>query len=203
MLHLSAVDTTTLELLKSLMTIKAFYRTRLVGGTALALQLGHRKSIDIDLFGEIDFRSINKAKTFEKFREIKTIKASDNINILLVDGVKVDFVNYTYPWLEEQIVTQEIRIAGLKDIAAMKLAAITGRGSKKDFIDIYFLLKAFSLKELMAFYNQKYSDGSEYMVLKSLTYFGDAEPDPMPEMLMDINWETAKETIITEAEKYA
>ncbi len=185
------------------MTIKAFYRTRLVGGTALALQLGHRKSIDIDLFGEIDFKSINKAKTFEKFREIKTIKASDNINILLVDGVKVDFVNYTYPWLEEQIVTQEIRIAGLKDIAAMKLAAITGRGSKKDFIDIYFLLKAFSLKELMAFYNQKYSDGSEYMVLKSLTYFGDAEPDPMPEMLMDINWETAKETIITEAEKYA
>ncbi len=203
MLHLSAVDTTTLELLKSLMTIKAFYRTRLVGGTALALQLGHRKSIDIDLFGEIDFKSINKAKTFEKFREIKTIKASDNINILLIDGVKVDFVNYTYPWLEEQIVTQEIRIAGLKDIAAMKLAAITGRGSKKDFIDIYFLLKAFSLKELMAFYNQKYSDGSEYMVLKSLTYFGDAEPDPMPEMLMDINWETAKETIITEAEKYA
>ncbi len=85
----------------------------------------------------------------------------------------------------------------------MKLAAITGRGSKKDFIDIYFLLKKFSLKELMAFYNKKYFDGSEYMVIKSLTYFGDAEPDPMPEMIKDINWKTVKETIRSEIEKYA
>ncbi len=100
MLHLSAVDTSTLELLKSLMTLRVFSKTRLVGGTALALQLGHRKSIDLDLFGEIDFKIIDKARTFEKHREIKTIKSSDNINILLVNGIKVDFVNYSYPWLE-------------------------------------------------------------------------------------------------------
>jgi len=183
------------------MTDKEFSGARLVGGTALALQLGHRKSVDLDFFGNIDFGNIDKTKVFEKYQQVRTLKTSENINILLIKGVKVDFVNYSYPWLEDQILEEGIRIAGLKDISAMKLAAITGRGSKKDFVDIYFLLKHFTLKELMAFYNNKYFDGSEYMVVKSLTYFEDAEQDPMPEMLKDVSWETVKSKIVEEVMK--
>ncbi len=203
MLHLSAISSPALGLLKTLMIQDAFSEARLVGGTALALQIGHRKSIDLDIFGEIDFDKFNKAQLFGNFNEVKTIKSSQNINIFIIDRIKVDFVNYTYSWLEMPIVEKNIRLAGLKDIAAMKLAAITGRGSKKDFIDIYFLLKQFDLATLMNFYNKKYFDGSEYLVLKSLTYFQDAEEDPMPEMIVNGNWNNVKETIIEEVRSLA
>jgi hypothetical protein len=198
MLHLSTINTNTLELLKLLMKMEAFSATRLVGGTSLALQLGHRKSIDLDFFGKINFAELNRNETFNQFREVVTIKLSANINVLLINGIKVDFVNYSYPWLEPALSNNGIRLAGLKDIAAMKLAAVTGRGSKKDFIDIYFLLEKFTLSDLMSFYKEKYVDGSEYMVLKSLAYFEDAENDPMPEMIEDVNWEDVKMAIIKE-----
>ena len=190
-----------MELLSSLMKTDAFSDTRLVGGTALALQIGHRKSIDLDLFGIINFSELDKNKIFGQFKKVVTIKSSANVNILLINDIKVDFVNYSYPWLEPVLIKNEIRLAGLKDIAAMKLAAITGRGYKKDFIDIYFLLNYYKMSELLDFYSDKYDDGSMYMVIKSLTYFEDAEKDPMPEMIEDVSWEKVKETIILEIKK--
>ncbi len=84
----------------------------------------------------------------------------------------------------------------------MKLAAITGRGSKKDFVDIYFLLKEYSLHEMLDFYNKKYFDGSEYLVLKSLTYFDDAEKDNGLEMLIDVTWATVKKKILKEVRNH-
>ena len=78
----------------------------------------------------------------------------------------------------------------------MKLAAIVGRGRKRDFTDLYFLLQEYSLRELLDFYNQKYVDGAEMMVVRSLTYFGDAEDDTIPELLQIITWETVKHTIL-------
>ena len=115
---------------------------------------------------------------------------------------KVDFVNYTYPWLDEIKSADDLRLAGLKDIAAMKLAAVPGRGTKKDFIDIYFLLKQFSLKEMLEYYKQKYADGSEFLVLKSLTYFEDAEPEQEPVMLKNISWQAVKDTVLNEHSVY-
>ena len=88
-----------------------------------------------------------------------------------------------------------------KDIAAMKLNAIAGRGSKKDFIDLFFLLKKYSLKEMISFYNQKYTDGSEFMVQKSLTYFDDADEQLSPKMFYDFNWEDCKQKIVEEVLK--
>lgn len=87
-------------------------------------------------------------------------------------------------------------MASLQDIAAMKLNAIMGRGSRKDFIDLYFLLKEFSLNEILNFYIDKYSDGSKFLVLKSLVYFEDADLQLQPLMYMDFNWETCKKKII-------
>ena len=202
MLHLSTVDTSTLELLKKLMRFDDFSGLRLVGGTALALQLDHRKSIDLDLFGDINFEDIDIAKLFAGFDSVVTLKRSRNINIFSINDVKVDFVNYSYPWLQQHMLIDGIRLAVTEDIAAMKLAAITGRGSKKDFIDIFFLLQKYSLREMLDFYNKKYFDGSEYLVIKSLTYFDDAEKDNGLEMIVNISWENVKKLIQDEVGSY-
>ncbi len=95
-----------------------------------------------------------------------------------------------------------IRLAGIQDIAAMKLAAVTGRGSRKDFIDIYFLLQDYNLKQLMGFYTNKYYDGSEYMVLKSLTYFDDAEEDYTVDMIWKVSWTKVKNFILEAVDVY-
>ena len=95
-----------------------------------------------------------------------------------------------------------IRLAGIEDIAAMKLAAITGRGSRKDFIDLYFLLQKYNLKEMFGFYRNKYFDGSEYLVLKSLTYFADAEDDMDVDMIQNVKWIKIKTFILETVDKY-
>lgn len=202
MLHLSTIDTPTLELLRSIMHCDEFVNLRLVGGTALALQLGHRKSIDLDLFGEINFKHIDRIKAFKKFEKIVILKKSKNINIFSINDIKVDFVNYSYPWLHKHLLIDGIRLAGIEDIAAMKLAAISGRGSRKDFIDIYFLLQKFNISKMLGFYREKYFDGSEYLVLKSLTYFDDAEKDIDIKMIKDIPWTTIKKYILNTVNLY-
>ena len=197
MLYYKTIDSTTLELLKRLLAIPYFSNLYLAGGTSLALQIGHRKSIDLDLFGTIDADDISIAKTLNSLGNIQLIKKTTNIQIYIVNGVKVDIVNYHYPWIQPACKEDQLRLAGKKDIAAMKLAAITGRGSRKDFIDIYFLLKEFNLQEMLSFYDEKYHDGSSFLVLKSLTYFDDAEIDPQPYMLKKTDWEQIKKSIVS------
>ena len=195
MLHFQAIQSTTLELLKYLMSLEVFQKARLVGGTGLALQIGHRKSIDIDLFGLIEMDIFETGNLFKNNFRVHIIRKTQNILVYSIDNVKVDIVNYGYPWLENPIESDGIRLASMKDIAAMKLSAISGRGSKKDFIDIFFLLKHFTLRELIKFYLAKYEDGSEFLVIKSLTYFEDAEKDEAPEMLENIYWEDIKRQV--------
>ncbi|WP_338409394.1 nucleotidyl transferase AbiEii/AbiGii toxin family protein [uncultured Flavobacterium sp.] len=120
-----------------------------------------KSEIDEELFT----RTLNDFGTFEVF------KKSKNILITSVNSVKVDFVNYQYPLLRKHLIINGIRMASKEDIAAMKLNAIYGRGSKKDFIDLYFLLNEFTLSEMIDFYLQKYFDGSKFMLIKSLYYF--------------------------------
>jgi hypothetical protein len=202
MLYYQAIDPATLEVLKRLLQIPELSSLRLVGGTSLALQLGHRKSVDIDLFGILeadDFALSNSLRTFDS---IEIIQRSENIRIYLIDGIKVDIVNYPYPWLESIKQEDGIRLAQMRDIAAMKLSAITGRGTKKDFVDISFLLRTFSLKQMIEFYLQKYFDGSEFLVLKSLSYFEDADGDLDPVMLKKMNWQETKRLITNHLEDY-
>jgi len=192
MLQYQTVDPETLELLKKLQKISEFSKLRLVGGTSLALQTGHRKSVDLDLFGKIDFENYNILPELNKIGTLVILKQSKNINIFLIDGIKVDFVNYIYEWIDKPIHENGLILASKKDIAAMKLAAVTGRGNKKDFIDIFFLSKEFSLKEMLDFYMKKYPDGSQFLVLKSLTYFKDAEKNEMPIMYNNVAWKMSK-----------
>lgn len=120
---------------------------------------------------------------------------------LVVDGVKVDIVSYPYGWIDNPVSAEGVVLAGIKDIAAMKLSAITNRGTKKDFIDYYFLLKRYSLKELIELYRQKYSDAQLFTSIKSLSYFDDAESDPMPDMIVPVDWDEVKSTIRNEVTK--
>ena len=128
--------------------------------------------------------------------KVTTLKSSQNILILDIDNIKVDFVNYRYLPLKPIKIIDGIRLLSTTDIGAMKLAAIVGRGRKRDFTDLYFLLQAYNLRQLLDFYNEKYFDGSEMMVVRSLTYFEDAENDTVPELLEIVSWETVKDTIL-------
>lgn len=196
MLHEQAVNSELLGILNELMNQKLFDEFSLVGGTSLALQIGHRNSIDIDLFGNCELNELDITAFLDKLGQVKILKKSRNILIYSVNGIKVDFVNYPYPLIKSPIVEGSIRLASKEDIGAMKLNAIAGRGSKKDFIDLYFLLREFPLKKLMEYFRLKYPDGSDFLVMKSLTFFDDAESDDMPYMLKEISWETVKSTIL-------
>ncbi len=201
MLQTQTVVPDLLELLKKLMKESCFSNYFLVGGTALSLQMGHRNSIDIDLFGKQNIDYDLFIDVLNEYGKTEVTKNSKNILITEVNGIKVDFVNYNYPLLDNPIEIDGIRMVSKKDIAAMKLNAIAGRGSKKDFIDLYFLLNEFTLKEIMGFYNQKYTDGSEFLVYKSLNYFLEAEIQPQPKMFSDFDWDNCKKTIIEEVKK--
>jgi len=196
MLFKETISDSTLELLIQLQSQALLKNTRLVGGTSLALQIGHRISVDLDLFGEISLNDADIAYWSKSFRSFKQLYRTQNILISSISDIKVDLVNYSYPWLVDPVNIEGITLAGIQDIAAMKLAAITNRGSKKDFIDIFFLLKEFTLQEMIRFYEKKYHDGSVFMVIKSLSYYDDAEAEPMPKMLLEIDWDKVKGRII-------
>lgn len=195
MLQYKTIEPTTLEILKRIQSIPELKETRLVGGTALALQLGHRTSVDLDIFGHITLAPLELRSLLAESFDISIINESRSINIYDLQDVKVDFVNYQYEWIDEIVKEDGIRLAGIKDIAAMKIAAIIGRGTKKDFVDLYFLLKHFSLQQILDLYMQKYPDGSLFIAIKSLAYFDDAESNPMPYMFDSISWSEIKSTI--------
>lgn len=197
MLSYETVEPRTLELLKSLMQEPVFNDMRLVGGTALALQYGHRQSIDLDFFGDLTCEQEKTQEILSKYGKIIVLKETKNIRIYVVDNIKVDFVHYScYPWLEDAIFEDGIRLASPKDIAAMKINAIEGRGTRKDFVDVFFLLKHYSLQEILSFYKAKYPNHSDFRAMMSLTYFDDAEMQPMPKMFNNTSWSDMQKAII-------
>ena len=202
MLHYETIDPQTLQLLRTLQNIDDLNDFLLIGGTALALQLGHRISIDLDLFSSTDPDLSLIIDQVYSLGKISIVNQSSRIINLFIDNVKVDFVTYRYEFLNPPVVVEGLRLASVEDIAAMKLAAITGRGARKDFIDLFFLLGQFSLPQLFDFYRSKYPDGNSFLVFKSLVYFEDAELEPMPRMIVPIDWEEIKKRIILEVKTH-
>jgi len=202
MLFYQTIDTKTLELLKEIQSVSLFKKLRLVGGTSLALQIGHRISVDLDFFGQLEADKISIINALGEIGKVRSIHHTENINIYTVNDIKVDIVNYPYPWLSKRVIKDKLYLADVEDIAAMKLAAITGRGSKKDFVDIYFLLKRYKLDELLAFYKKKYPEGSIFLVLRSVAYFDDADLELMPKMITPLSWDEVKKTISKTLKEY-
>ena len=203
MLSLQTVLPDTLELLKVLMQQPLLKDMRLVGGTSLALQYGHRRSVDLDFFG-MTTEDVDELTDMMRECSKDLVKGSctKRIKTYFLNGVKVDVVNYDYKWIDDVVEGGGLRLASPEDIAAMKVNAVMGRGTKKDFIDVYFLLQHYSFDELIKFYLQKYTDGSEYRALLSMSYFADADPQPMPYMYQQVDWETIKNEIRLQVATY-
>jgi len=186
-----------LEQTGSIINQRGFY---LAGGTAVALYFGHRKSIDFDWFFPGKMDEPEKIQQFFKKENIDfqiTNMAPGTLHGTIED-VRFSFLEYKYPLLNERIEWKNkgIMLASLSDLACMKLSAIAQRGSRKDFVDIYVLLETqFSLDKMFKLYKQKYQKNNIAPVLYSLSYFDDAEEEPMPEMIQDFTWEQVKKEI--------
>jgi predicted nucleotidyltransferase component of viral defense system len=173
-----------------------FKNCYLVGGTSLALQMGHRHSIDIDLFSDQSINNTLILEYLEKQYQVQPLTNTEVIFICVVNGIKLDCVFFRYPLLFPVLNIEGIRMADMKDIAPMKLDAIAKRGSKKDFIDLYYLLQRFSLSEMLTWYQSMFKHSTSFHIVKSLSYFEDAENDAMP-LLFDqnISWKNIKDGI--------
>ena len=185
MLHRNTIDDTVYKLLKGFTSSEYLSSFALAGGTSLALQIGHRRSIDVDLFA---FEEVNMPEIslfLENAFDNIIIRSTSVVFIFChINGVKCDFVKHSNYKLIKPCITQDgIRMFSIEDIAAMKLNAICGRGSKKDFYDIYTLLQLFSLKELLQFYDFKFQSDNSWMALRSLQYFEDADTQEVPELV--------------------
>lgn len=202
MLQYKTIHADTLELLKRLTKEPIFTGLRLVGGTALALQYGHRNSIDLDFFGHIDVDDEDIIALLRKYGNLHVLKVSKNIKIFTINGIRIDIVNYTYKWIDEPIEEDGVRLASSRDIAAMKINAIEGRGTKKDFIDIFELLKHYTLNDLLDFHKEKYPEASNFRALMSLSYFEDADTQPMPVMFIPEDWKDMKVKIQQSISQY-
>ena len=170
MLQEQTIKASTLELLKRLMSdsvLKDFY---LVGGTALALQIGHRISIDLDLFSTAAFDNVQMREYLESEYGFRADYMAANTLKGSISDVKIDCIMHKYKWLDT-FEDNGIRLAGLKDICAMKLNSIAGNGTRiKDFIDLAYLSEYYSLRQMLDFFQEKYN-ANTVMVLKAVTFF--------------------------------
>ena len=202
MLHTRCVHSATLELLRQLTNLPFLQDFYLVGGTALALYYGHRASVDLDLFtnADVDWDALNDEiltiGEWQSFHRRKRIYQG------YLEGVKVDFVHYPYPPLNPINHFEGFRLISIEDIAAMKLSAVTGRGSKKDFFDIHLLLQHFTLAEMVVFFEKKFPQVGTFHVIRSLTWFEDAEKDQDPDLFEEVSWHEVKIFITTTVNTY-
>ena len=167
----------------------------LAGGTALALRINHRISYDLDFFTSENF-DVNLY--IQKLGDLglKIDRQSEGTILGNIKNTRFSLFYYKYPLIDQVNAYQNIDIAGFKDLSAMKINAISSRGTKRDFVDLYYLAKQFSLEEMLSFYDQKFGAlaTNQIHLLKSLCYFGDAENDPDPNMIKDeFDWVKIKE----------
>lgn len=205
MLHKEAVDEATLDLLIQLQAKKYLKGFNLVGGTALALQLGHRKSIDIDLFSDFSFDVAQMLEKLSSDFNLKLFFSANNTIKGSINNVQVDILAHRYPLISEPLTEGHITMLSTQDIIALKLNAITTSGQRvKDFIDLYYLLPEFNLSEMINFYETKYKQYNEVNVLKSITYFNDVDLADWPQIIDNpsLKWTEIKKSINTATKNY-
>jgi hypothetical protein len=210
MLFKETVTPSTLALIHQLFQIKELNDFELVGGTSLSLQIGHRTSIDIDFFCQNPFETRQiKECLLENFQKHSISFDYETKNTLVgsIGQVKIDFIRHAYPKINEPIVMEGIRLCSLEDIAAMKVSVITDNGTRlKDFVDLYYLLHRFSLKDIIQFYEKKYQSENSFHALKSITYFDNLEERDanLINFLPDkyISFERLKSYLVNEVENY-
>lgn len=191
-----------IELISDIPIIKKAY---LAGGTALALHLGHRISVDLDFFTQEALEEQILSANLHKLPEFKEDGVAWRTVWGKIGETKFSLFYYKYPLLAKTHLLMGINLLDVKDLAAMKVAALGDRGTKRDFIDLYFLSEKYSLDEILEFYNQKYGDLEDkiYHLVRSFDYFDDAEVDDLPQMLIPVSWEEVKEFFHRESMRLA
>jgi hypothetical protein len=187
----------TLRVLRDAQLLDRFY---LAGGTGLALQFGHRLSLDLDFFASDHFDEealLQRIQVLDGFA--LTAKAPYTLHAT-IQGTKVSFLGYSYPLLSPTNSFFEVAVADPRDVACMKVSAIASRGTKRDFVDLYLCAQRYGLADILRLFDQKYAqtNHSKIHILKSLTFFADAEKDPMPHMLVALDWERVKQFFLME-----
>jgi hypothetical protein len=176
----------------------------LAGGTGLALQIGHRYSDDLDFFRFEAFEVPDLIRDLSRIGSISVQSRAEDTLHAVIEGVRLSFMRVEAPLLFDGIPYRGIRIADPQDITVMKIVAIGGRGSRKDFVDLYFyILGGGSLETGFELLRRRFTqvDYNEYHLLKSLVFFDDAEMEPMPRMLREVAWDDVKKTIIDEVRR--
>ena len=189
-----AISKQTAENLVLLGKSKILGSAYLAGGTALALQIGHRISYDLDFFTDQKFKAQIFLKEMSRFKLYQHERVGWGTILGKLGNVKFSLFYYPYPLLRKPISFKNISIADIADISAMKIAAISERGTKRDFVDLYFILQKIALNEAFNFYDKKYQklSSNSVHIKKSLVYFEDAEKDPTPKMIIPVSWGKVK-----------
>lgn len=183
-----------------------FKNAYLAGGTAVALQLGHRISVDFDFFTTEDFVPKVFSAKLSRLGLFNEEQANKGTVLGKFEGIRFSLFVYKYPLLFPLLKYRSLNIADMRDIAAMKIDAIATRGLKRDFIDLYFICKfGYGLAEILNFYDKKYKNLASNLIhiQKSLVFFNDAESDEMPNMLKPVKWGTVKKYFEGEVKKLA
>lgn len=181
----------TLRGLRENSAIAPFY---LAGGTGLALRLGHRRSADLDFFSSIAFSEDALIQKAQKLTGFSVVAKSPGTLHTQIRGIKVSFLAFVYPLLFPCEAFLDVQVADPRDIACMKVSAIASRGTKRDFVDLYAVGQHYGLPQILEWFKEKFAPAnfSSVHILKSLTYFDDAEKNPPPDMLAPISWEGVK-----------
>jgi hypothetical protein len=199
--HPETVDASVQQTLGDLRQLSLLGDFYLAGGTGLALHLGHRRSVDLDFFLGEDFEEdalLQKVQRLERFALVE--KKPGTIHAHIRD-TKVSFLAYTYPVLFPFQPFLGVNVADPRDIGCMKISAIASRGTKRDFVDLYIVSQHYGLKQFLGWFKEKFSQTNYSMVhvLKALSFFEEAEQDPMPDMLVPLSWEEVKQFFTREA----
>jgi hypothetical protein len=177
--------------------LAAFY---LAGGTGLALHLGHRRSVDLDFFLGVDFDEDSVIQKLQHLDEFTLVAKEPGTIYANIRQTKVSLITYAYPMLFPFQSFLDTNVADPRDIGCMKISAIASRGTKRDFVDLYILSKEYGLEQLLTWFQKKFAQTnySKVHVLKSLTYFDEAEHDPMPDMLVPLSWADVRRFFVRE-----
>jgi len=195
------------KLLKRLGPFLSGHGFYLAGGTAIALMIGHRKSLDLDWFSPVTIR--DPASWSDKIKAAGMTLSAVNIDegtfYATIGGVRISILEFPYAMIDPVVEWKTIgcTLASLDDLACMKLSAIASRGSKKDFIDIYALGKRHRrLQQIITLYKKKFPEADLFPVIRGLNYFDDADKERMPRMLWEISWDAVKAGIVKGLKKY-
>jgi hypothetical protein len=190
-MHEAAVSPVLLKLLHELLSLDEISDFALGGGTSLALRFGHRTSVDLDWFIETSFDAGSLQNALRRhYGDLQVVNRTVGRLCCVAHGVKLDFLHHAYPRLQPLDVLAGCRMVSLVDLAAMKINAITNRGSKKDFCDLLLLHESgnIPLSRALEYFCSKYGETGRALALRSLIWFMDADDEPDPVYLNGWTW---------------